>query len=730
MTMSDEAGGIAEEFLSEAAEIVEQLGGHLLRLEEQAKKGSLDPDIMNAAFRAAHSLKGIAGMFGADRVGALAHRLEDLLDGLRMGRVKPGPSVLDVLFEGVEALDALVAEVGKHTDAGDVETIAPRVASLMDKVTAILEERPPEKHDPLDDFDISSEVLEVLTEYEEQRLRENARTGANLYRVRVEFELSTFDEGLMALSGGLKKVGEVISTLPSGLPANETAIVFDILVGSPKDRSTVEAACEGFDVEIMPIERTKQPEVGASSSPAPMPEPMTGDDVSPSASGKKRPPTQVGAYSARVDEKSPAVEEADAALEAATGSEEYASLAAVARTVRVDISRLDELMNIVGELVLSKANLQRISDSLKSELGFRGVSVDLYKEARSLERRIDLLQKGVIEVRMVPLGQIFDKLSRMLRKMAREAGKDISFEVSGGETELDKLITEELSDPLMHIIRNSIDHGIEAAEVRSARGKPARGTIRLDAYQKGNHVTIEVSDDGAGLDEHAILRHGLERGLVGADQVKELSRRDILGLIFAPGFSTRQEVSGLSGRGVGMDVVKTNIGQLSGVIDVDSEFGVGSTFAMTLPITLAIIQGLIIRAAGQVFTVPLNSVIEILRIRQTEVRTVERQEVIDLRGSTVPLVRLGRLFGLQGSASEDEHICVVIVGLAQNRLGVAVDQLLGQQDVVIKSLGRRLGNVRGIAGATDLGDNRTTLVVDVAALIEEVLERDLQVAAN
>jgi two-component system, chemotaxis family, sensor kinase CheA len=698
-----------QEFLSEAQEIVEQLGSDLLRLEDQGKRGRTDPDVVNATFRAAHSLKGLSGMFGVDRMHGLAHHLEDLLDGMRMGRVALDAAILDVLFECVETLNLVIAEVDKGDDGEG--TSKERSEDLVRRIEGILSaESGDGAEDPIGSLEIDGGVLAVLTEYEEHRLRENVRQGADLYWARASFDLMTFDRDLAELSDKLKELGEVISTLPSGEGGSETAIDFDLLIGTERAQDEIGRAVEGFQVTVTAIGRK-----GGVAPPREVAE-----------AAPKRRPAQVGAVSVALDDD-PEVADAEEAARTATAREEYASLKSVAQTVRVDIRKLDALMTIVGELVLSKTNLQRISDGLKDKLGFTGIAVELYKESRNLERRLEELQQGVLEVRMVPLGQIFDKLSRMVRKMAREEDKEIRFEVSGGDTELDKLIIEDLSDPLMHMIRNAIDHGIETREIREARGKPPEGTLRLHAQQRGNHVTIEVSDDGAGMDEQAILDKALERGLVTSAQAMELSRRDILNLIFVPGFSTRAAVSDLSGRGVGMDVVKTNIAGLSGVIDVRSERGKGSTFAVTLPITLAIIQALVIRAAGRVYAVPLSSVLEILRVDAGEIRTVERQEVIDLRGATVPLVRLSRLFGIDKEDAEagtrrGDREFVVIVGLAESRIGVAVDALLGQQDVVIKSLGRRLGGVRGIAGATDLGDQRTTLVLDVAALIEEVLD--------
>ena len=397
------------------------------------------------------------------------------------------------------------------------------------------------------------------------------------------------------------------------------------------------------------------------------------------------------------------------------------SLRSVSQTVRVDIKKLDVLMNIVGELVLSKSNLGRISDLLKLQAGFTGLAVDLFKETRQLERKLDELQSGVMEVRLVQVRQVFDKLSRVVRKISRDAGKDISFEIAGADTELDKLIIEELSDPLMHLIRNCIDHGVETPAEREAKGKPGQGTIAVSAYQKGNHVIIEIRDDGAGLDTEKICSIAMEKNLVDPYKIGELSERDIHNFIFLPGFSTKDEVSEISGRGVGMDVVKTNIANLSGMIDVFSKKNEGTLFTITLPITLAIIKALIIESGQNIFAIPLNGVIEILTIDREDILTIERREVIQLRDQTVPLTRLADLFRIDADEEDRSRYFTVIVGLAQNKLGIIVDKMLNQQDIVIKPLGRALNKINGFAGATDLGNQETILVLDIGALIEEAL---------
>jgi two-component system chemotaxis sensor kinase CheA len=399
------------------------------------------------------------------------------------------------------------------------------------------------------------------------------------------------------------------------------------------------------------------------------------------------------------------------------------SLRSLSQTVRVDLPRLDHLMNLVGELGLVRTNLGDILDELRGREDASSTTRELQIQLRVMDRKLSLLQQGILDVRMVPLGQVFDKLARVVRKLGRESGKEIRLRISGAETELDKLIVEELSDPLMHMVRNCIDHGIESAAERLEAGKPAAGRIDLRAFQKGNRVVIEVADDGRGIDWRDVRDIAVEHEFIEAGEAAELTANEAVNLIFGPGFTTRSEATEVSGRGVGMDVVKTNISRLSGMIDVETTPGKGTIFSITLPVTLAIIQALVIESAGQIFCIPLNSVLESIMVRRSEILTVEGHEVISLRGRTLPLVQLSRLFGLgtPGQAGESQRIYVVIVGLAQHRLGLVVDELLGQHDVVIKPLARVLRQVPGIAGATELGANRTVLLLDVGAMVGETL---------
>ncbi|GMU03589.1 chemotaxis protein CheA [Corallococcus caeni] len=735
-------GKALAEFVAEATEILDALGRDLLALDE-ARGQEADPEHINGIFRAAHSLKGLSGLFGQERISQLAHAAEDLLDRLRLGRLTLDDGVLDTLVDALDTFQALLGEASR-TEEG--QELTQRTRAMEDRMARLGSPPPAVEEDPLERLELDATVRAVFTEYEEHRLRENVRRGVSLWRVRAAFDLTDFDQGLADLNARLKPLGEVISTLPSSRPGGANGIAFDLIFGAKVGAQALEDGLRGTPAELAPLS-VRQPGEGAAGPAFDVPPPAPGreeadaevlladtdeedsdEDSEPAVTSTSLatvpaipggspprmravspPPTVVGLQAA-----------ASAPIPAGRPKPEETSLRSLTQTVRVDIGRLDGLINMVGELLLIKANLQRLAETSRQD-GAVALSKlfgqELSRETRQLERKLEALQEGLLEARMVPVGQVFDKLARLVRKIAREAGKEIDFVSSGGEVELDKLIVEELSDPLMHLIRNAIDHGAEGPEARLGAGKPRRAVVRLRAEQKGNHVVISVSDDGSGIDEVRVREVALARGLVTPPQVSEMTRRELLNLIFLPGFSTRSSVSSLSGRGVGLDVVKNNLGNLSGIIDVWSERGKGTAFHLTLPVTLAIVRALVVGVSGRTYAVPLNSVLEILSVQPRDIRTVERREVLDLRGQTLPFLRLGRLFHLP-EREVNRHF-VVVVGLAQQRLGIAVDELFGQQDIVTKPLGGRLSRVKGISGATDLGNRRTVLVLDVAELLEE-----------
>jgi two-component system, chemotaxis family, sensor kinase CheA len=678
--LSDKA---REEFFSEAQEIIETLSRNLLSLDQSIKGGTTDPSLINEAFRAVHTLKGLAGLFGAARLGALSHRLEDVLDDLRLGRIDLGQDVLDVLFGAVEAYTRILqAEKADSDEELDVDQLFRELERIGASAT--------EHESPVAGYELDPGLLAVLTEYEEHRLRANIDLQMQLYRLRVQFDLSTIDKVLEEMKERAKRHGEIITYLPTGEATSPDTIELDLLMASRDDLATLIGSLGADNVVIEEIPRRAR----RSAHPGTLP---------------PRHPTALGRSELGMqrDERG--------------GLEQATSLRSLTQTVRVDIRKLDHLMNIVGELAIVRSALGRVAEKLRGE-GQRKLAAELQRLHRNFDRRLGEMQDGILEVRMVPLGQVFDRLARVVRQISREVGKEIRLVITGAETEIDKLIVEELSDPLMHMIRNAIDHGIEAGQRRVEVGKPLAGTIALNAFQKGNHVMIEVEDDGRGIDLQRLTDKAISLGKLSRPEAQEMSRDETLALIFLPGLSTRESADDVSGRGVGMDIVKTNISKLGGVIDVHSESGIGTKMTITLPITLAIVSALLIQAGKHTLAIPLSSVSEAIAFEEGAVRMVDGREVITLRGQTLPLCRLDRLMGLHIAAdSASRRRFVVVAALGQRRLGLVVDFLYGQEDIVIKPLGKSLAAVRGFAGATELGDQRVGLVLDAAGLIEEVL---------
>lgn len=390
--------------------------------------------------------------------------------------------------------------------------------------------------------------------------------------------------------------------------------------------------------------------------------------------------------------------------------------AQVEQTIRVDVSRLDSLVNLVGELVLSRNMLSQIAGELENKFENEYLVEQLLVATNSIGMNTTELQLAIMKTRMIAIGKVFNKFPRVVRDIARDTGKEIELIISGEETELDKQVIESIGDPLLHMVRNSCDHGVETPEVRLAKGKPRMGTVNLSAYHEGNHVVIEIKDDGAGMDPNKLKRKAIEKGVITVDEANSMDDKQAFSLIFKPGFSTAEKITNISGRGVGMDVVRTNIEKLNGIITIDSKIDEGSTFYLKLPLTLAIIQALLVEVAGETFAIPLASVVETVRITNEEIHSFEGREVLKLRDRVLSLIRLDEAFALD--ELEQDEIYVVVVALAEKQLGFIVDKLIGQEEIVIKSLGDYLGGNPGIAGATITGDGRVRLILDVAGVIE------------
>lgn len=675
------------EFVSEAEDILERMRDDLSVVAEAVRESrDSDPDLINRLFRSAHSLKGLSGMFGFEGMSDLAHHLEDVLDALRMGRILLSEEGLALFDESLIVIAGVLAGVDDSEQGAQTER---QICALVERIESWSAASKRGGAEP-DSLNLSPSVLRALTEYEEHRLRENLGRGRGIYVVDVDFEIDSFEEGLAEVSAAIKEIGEILSTLPSPGDTPDSHIRFSLLTAT--DLPVADLA-ERLDLPVDAVEVGSLPR-----AVEPLPEP------------------ELPSVHSKAQQEAPARPEASGTRL----SHAPATLKSISDTVRVDIKKLDELMNLVGELAIQRGAIKRLALRLAGDKLTARAGSELDKLHRSLERKLQELQAGVLEVRMVPLRQVFDKLARVVRRLRLDLRKDVQLEIQGGDTELDKLIVEELVDPLMHVVRNAFDHAIESVSERLEIGKPASGTIRVEALQRGNDVVIVVSDDGRGIDADHVLARAHQQGLVPRDA--DLSRKEILELIFQPGLSTRDEVTETSGRGVGMDVVRSNIASLGGIVDIDSTPQLGTTITITLPITLAIIQALIVGVGEQLFAVPLNSVRETLLVDPSELQRSEGRELLNLRGEPLAVRRLAQEFQIDCDPPEGKQY-VVVLGMGDARMGLLVDRLEGQQDTVIKPIQGPIRKVRGIAGATDLGEQGAVLVLDVSALLEDVGRR-------
>ncbi len=684
------------EFVAEAEEILEQLCGDLCLLHEQRHgEGEVEPELVHRLFRSAHTLKGLAGLFGQDAVSRLAHRLEDILDGLRLGRIDFRAPVVGLLDDGVATLLSLMTGVGR--DASPSEHATAQAEQFLGQLEQALAAPPPVEQGDLAAAGLDPTLLRALTEYEEHRLRESLRRGRPIVLIDAMFELTAFEEGLAEISGAVRESGEIISTLPSAAAAADRRICFTLLVATDLDPVLLGRRIDHANATLRVVHpgNTLLPAGAVAGAAARAPVSAEGATASRATpeSAPETPP-----------EDGPRIE----------------SLRSISGSVRVDIAKLDQLMNLVGELVSHRNALGNIVTRLSADSRNARIGADLAKVQKLLDRRLKELQASVLDVRMVPLRQVFEKLSRVGRRLRIDLDKEVDLEFAGGDTELDKLIVEQLVDPLVQVVRNAFDHAIEGSEERELAGKSRVGRIRVEAFQRGNHVVVEVSDDGRGIDVASIRRKAVERGIVSEHEV--LSEREVLNLIFEAGLSTRDTVSQTSGRGVGMDVVRSNLVALGGLVEVASSVGQGTTITITLPITLAIIQALIVRVGSDRFAIPLASVRETLRVADHPILRSEDKELLNLRGLPLALRRLADEFELPDSASHESQF-VVVLGMGEQQLGLVVDGFLGQQDIVIKPIKGPIQQIRGIAGATELGDRVAILVVDVSALVVDASRR-------
>ncbi len=653
----DDLQEIMEDFLIEAFEMNEQLDQDLVELEHNPE----DLDLLNRIFRVAHTIKGSSSFLNLNILTHLTHNMEDVLNRARKGEIKITPDIMDVVLRSIDLMKTLlvtIRDTGSDTNNGKENEIEEAVKQLQAITSQNLEgakEGTKEAPQKENEKEAKKENIEENKE-ENQENKAKAPTAKN--------------------------------------PASDNPLADE------PDLDYANMSAEEVEAEIERLlnkrqeadkERRAQKKQEAKQEVAPTKEP-------PKTETPKAPKTETKAKADTEENKAPSI--------------------GVEQTVRVDVRRLDHLMNLIGELVLGKNRLIRIYSDVEERYDGEKFLEELNQVVSSISAVTTDLQLAVMKTRMQPVGKVFNKFPRMVRDLSRELGKSIELIIEGEETELDKSIVEEIGDPLIHIIRNSCDHGIEPLEERRRLNKPETGKVQLSAYNEGNHIVIKISDDGKGLDPVMLKEKAIEKGVISERDAEGMSDREAFNLIFKPGFSTAKVVSNVSGRGVGMDVVKTNIEKLNGIIEIDSEVGVGTTQKLKIPLTLAIIQALLVGVQEEYYAIPLSSVLETVRISQDEIYTVDGKSVLRLRDEVLSLVRLSDIFKVDAILESNSDVYVVIIGLADQKIGVIVDYLIGQEEVVIKSLGYYLKNTRGIAGATVRGDGKITLIVDVGAMMD------------
>ncbi|MCR4721100.1 MAG: chemotaxis protein CheA [Lachnospiraceae bacterium] len=694
-----------EIFIEETKEHLQSLNEQLLVLEKEPE----NKETINEIFRAAHSLKGMAGTMGYKRMQKLTHDMENVFQEIRNEKMKVTSTLVDGLFRGLDALEEYLDNIINNQDEGTNDNqdlidlfqkelqvglsggaaapaaeattatpAAPETTASAPAATATANES--SSQDLLDSF--------TLTEQEKNLINKSRSQGQQAYIVRVNIQDTCVLKAARAflVFKAIESVGETIKSMPDAQAIEDEKFdfSFSVVVASAKTKEEVQAAVmnvsEVKSVDIALIDESKCESKAAAEQPA-----ATGNKASAAgnAAAAKAPATTA---------KKPVVN----------------------RSVRVDIDKLDDLMNLVSELIIAKNGLVSISPA---DLARDEKNSSFRDQVEYLERITTNIHQSVMKVRMVPIESVVNRFPRMIRDLSKKLGKKMELFMSGEETELDRTVIDEIGDPLQHILRNAADHGLETNEERIKAGKPEVGSIFLSAYQEGNNVVIEVRDDGHGIDVEKVKAKALERGNITPDQAETMSDKEIIDLLFRPSFSTADKISDISGRGVGLDVVKTKIEALGGSVECRTVLGEGSTFIIRLPLTLAIIQSLMVVLGNEKYAIPLGSIQTIEDIPTTDIKYVEGKEVINLRGTVIPLVRLDKILDVPNSKQDQESLTVVIVAKGDKQAGLIVDDLIGQLEIVIKSIGKYINNSKMISGATILGDGEIALILDANTLV-------------
>ena len=706
-------------FLDEAREHIQSLSDQMMILEQEPE----NQDAISEIFRAAHSLKGMAGTMGYKKLQHLTHVTEDCFSDIRSGSMKVTSELMDVLFQALDSIEGYVNAIQETTDEGDEENenIINEINRIRSSETGKDDGAPKKENAPKEAAPAEPAAAEGAADdkalFRSMKLDDSAKDvmkdavagGKHAYGFTVYIEESCLLKAARAflVIKALEDMGDIVATDPSTQDIEDEKFEFSFSLYTICDEE-IDKAKEAM-LAVSEIAEV----VGEEFTEA------TIDTIGGAGADKTEETSEEAAPEEQASEAAPAVKEETApavkketapAAKQAANTKPQAKKPVISKTIRVDIDKLDSLMNLVSELIIAKNTIVSAADSGDSS------NQALNEQVEYLESVTTNLHEAVMKVRMVPIESAVQKFPRMVRDLEKKLDKKMQLTITGEETELDRTVVDEIGDPLMHLIRNSADHGLEHPDERAASGKPEMGTIFLNAFQDGNSVVIEVGDDGKGIDVEAVRQKIVERGLASEDTAAQFTDKEVIDYLFDPGFSMAKKVTDISGRGVGLDVVKSNIESLGGDVSVKTKLGEGSTWIIRLPLTLAIIQALMVIIGDEKYAISLDSITTIENIPSTDVKLVQGKEVIQLRGTVIPIVRLSELLGFENSEERDDMI-VVIAKKGDSLAGLVVDELIGQQEIVIKSLGKYINNDRIISGATILGDGEVALIIDANALI-------------
>lgn len=692
-------------FLDESHEHLQQLNDGLLSLEDNME----DLSVLNDIFRNAHTLKGMSATMGYNKIAELTHEMEDVLDLLRHEQLKLTEDIIDVLFKCLDSLEQMVDNVGNGDpeDLIDVSDLVTKLSALSsgnpEALAAASEAPAAAPAAPAGDAAPPADIGIELTDVERGVIKQAQETGLRGIHIKVTLAETCLLKSARSymVMNALDELGDVVKSIPPAeeLEQEKFEHSFEVVVVTAAEEKVIEDAIlsisevESAVVEVIDLEKKAEP---AAAAPP------------PAAAAAPAPAAPAPAASAPVStaKPAPAAPKSAAPKQAAAPP---AKKSHAGQSVRVDIEKLDTLMNLMGELVINKVRLEQIGQTHRIS--------ELTETLEQMDRVTTDLQNIVMKVRMVPVSQVFNRFPRMVRDVAKELNKEINLTIEGEETELDRTVIDEIGDPIMHLLRNSLDHGVEHPDDREAKGKPRVGEVGLIARHEGNNVVIMVTDDGAGINADKMRRKAVEKGMMTQEEVDKLDDADAVRIIFLPGFSTAEQISDISGRGVGMDVVRNKIEALSGHVDVETHIDEGSVFKIKLPLTLAIIQAMLVKVQEEMYAIPLGSIDSTINIQPDDIKTVQNKEVIVLRGEIIPIIRMEQTLQIPHVKDFDE-IFVVVVHAGEAKAGIVVDNLIGQQEIVIKTLGNLFTGLKMFSGATVLGDGRVALIIDVATMMQ------------